>query len=488
VELFGKEAARQFTANDREVAQRHKALEFEEHADLTDGRHIYISRKFPLYDAAGEVVAVCGIATEVTERRRLEGYRDLLVEAGERLVESLDFKTTLETIADLAARHLSRTFALDLVGEDGTITREIVRCALPWPLAVLEKVTEYAPFLPSSHPVRRVLATGEPIAIQRVTPEMLDAWAVDKRHRELLEDLGPKSAAALPLVTRGRCAGALSLTWAEPGCPTAEVMGVASALANRAALAIDNAQLFAKWKEAARLREEVVAVTSHDLRSPLQAILLATRMLLDSAEEEPTQRQAKALARIRSAAERTNRLIHSLLDFSHVRAGALKLERRMLDFHALVRAICDEHALASPDRSVDIQQSGSGEGEWDEPRLSQVVANLVANALQYSPTDTKVLVRSEGADGEVLLTVHNAGKPIDEELLPVIFEPFRRGSGGTKGSIGLGLYIAQQVAIAHGGLISVSSSAEAGTTFTLRLPRHARRASRAPEQAAHTLH
>jgi PAS domain S-box-containing protein len=485
VELFGRDAAQRFTANDREVVQRDEALEFEEQADLTDGKHIYISQKFPLYDAAGEVVAVCGISNEVTERRRLEGYRDLLVEAGERLVESLDLQTTLETIADLAARHLSRTFALDLVDQGGKITREIVRCALPWPRAILEKATEFAPLLPPAHPVRRVLATSEAVAVQRVTPELLDAWAVDKRHRELLEDLGMKSAAAIPLVGRGRAIGALALTWAETGYPTAEVLGVASALASRAALAIENAKLVAEWKEAARLREEVVGVASHDLRSPLQAILLATHMLLDSADEELTPRQAQALARIRSAAERTSRLIYSLLDFSQVRAGALTLERKPLDFHALVRAVCDEHAPAFPDRSIDLQQIGDGDGEWDEARLSQIVANLVANALNYSPADSAVSVVSEGSPSQVLLTVQNRGEPIDEALLPHIFEPFRRGAGGEKGSVGLGLYIAQQVAMAHGGSISVSSSAEAGTLFTLRLPRHAGRELHEQGQALH---
>jgi signal transduction histidine kinase len=289
-----------------------------------------------------------------------------------------------------------------------------------------------------------------------------------------------KSAAFVPLVARGHCVGALTLTWSEPEYPTAEVMGVASALAHRAALAIDNAHLFEERKEAARLREEVVGVASHDLRNPLSAILLSTRMLLDSTDEEPTPRQAKGLARIRSAAERMNLLIHTLLDFTRVRAGALKLERRPLDLHELVREVCDENALAAPDRAVEIQQLGSGAGEWDEARLSEVVANLVGNALKYSPADTTVHVRSDGRSEELLLTVHNEGNPIDDELLPVIFEPFRRGTGGAKGSLGLGLYIAQQVVAAHGGTISVTSSAEAGTTLTVCLPR---RAEREPEHA-----
>jgi signal transduction histidine kinase len=295
-----------------------------------------------------------------------------------------------------------------------------------------------------------------------------------------MEDLNIRSAAVVPLTARSRRIGVFTLTWAEQGIPTSEVMAVASMLADRAALAIDNARLFANWKEAARLREEVVGVVSHDLRNPLQAILLTERVLLDSPDEQPTPRQAKGLNRIRSAAERMNQLIRGLLDFARVRGGALKLERKPLDFHAVVRTVCDEHLLARPGRSIDLEQIGNAEGWWDEARLSQIVANLVANALRYSPAESAVRVRCEALHGEMLLTVHNEGPPIDKELLPTLFEPFRRGAGGEKGSIGLGLYIARQAAVAHGGSISVTSSAHGGTTFKVRLPRHAHETSARP--------
>jgi PAS domain S-box-containing protein len=475
-ELFGSEAARRFTAEDRRVAQLQEVREFQEYFDASDGKRELLTKKFPLYDHDGKLSAVGGISVDITERKRLESYRALLVEAGEQLAESLDLKTTLETIANLAARHLSRTFVLDLMDADGKIVREIARCELQSPQTVLEKMIEYAPLLPAAHPVRRAFASGTPVSIARVTPEMLDNYSVDARHRQLLEELGIQSALSIPLLARGRGIGVLSLSWAEPGIPTAEVMAIASALASRAALAIDNAQLLANWKDAARLREEVVGVISHDLRNPLQAILLASGLVYRS-DDDMTPRQQQGMARIRSAAERMSRLIYALLDFTRVRAGALKIERVPLDFHRLVRDVCEEHVLAWPDRSIEVVQNGRGEGEWDEARLSQIVANLVANALQHSPADRAVRVRSEGTDREVRLTVHNEGEPIDQALLPEIFEAFRRGAGDAKGSVGLGLYIAQQVAVAHGGAISVESSAQAGTTFTVRLPRHAEAAN-----------
>ena len=120
--------------------------------------------------------------------------------------------------------------------------------------------------------------------------------------------------------------------------------------------------------------------------------------------------------------------------------------------------------------------SGEGGGEWDGDRLAQVVTNLVTNALAYSPAGTPVRVETRGEDGTVLLRVHNTGKPIPPELLPRLFEPMTRGRAGgdaASRSIGLGLFIVANIVHAHGGTIEVRSEASEGTTFTVRLPRHA---------------
>jgi PAS domain S-box-containing protein len=237
-------------------------------------------------------------------------------------------------------------------------------------------------------------------------------------------------------------------------------------------------RLEAEARQRAKFTEQLIGIVSHDLRSPLTVITLATATLLQS--DPLKERQTKALARITSAAERANRMIHDLLDFTRARlGGGIPVQPRPLDFHGLTQQTVDEVRLAHPERELQVVRHGTGQGEWDGDRLAQLVTNLVNNALAYSPAGTPVRVETRGEDGEVVLRVHNEGRPIPAELLPRLFEPMTRGEQGchpASRSIGLGLYIVSHIVRAHGGTVAVHSTASEGTTFTVRLPRKARSA------------
>ena len=218
--------------------------------------------------------------------------------------------------------------------------------------------------------------------------------------------------------------------------------------------------------------EQLIGIVSHDLRNPLNAILLSVTAMLR--REEVSERQAKALARISSAAERSVRLIHDLLDFTRARlGGGISLTRRPADLHRLTQHTVEEVRLVHPERQIELVHDGPATGEWDEDRLAQVVTNLVNNALAYSPPESRVRVETRGEEGAVVLRVHNWGEPIPPALLPRLFEPMTRGgeTGSAARSIGLGLYIVTSIVRAHGGTVEVHSTASEGTTFTVRLPR-----------------
>jgi len=226
-------------------------------------------------------------------------------------------------------------------------------------------------------------------------------------------------------------------------------------------------------QQRAILAEQLIGIVSHDLRTPLNAVMLGANLL---ANADATSTQTRIVSRISSAAMRANRLVADLLDFTQARVGSgLRVQYEMLDVHALVADCSEELRLAWPGRVLDHVRHGSGEAEADSGRLAQVVSNLVNNALTYGRPDHPVTIRSSLEETSLRISVHNLGKAIATDLLPHLFEPLRRGERevelGSR-SVGLGLYIVQQIAIAHGGDVYVESTEEQGTTFEVVVPRY----------------
>jgi PAS domain S-box-containing protein len=246
---------------------------------------------------------------------------------------------------------------------------------------------------------------------------------------------------------------------------------VVSALAiTRDVTAIRSAEREAQQR--ALLAEQLIGIVSHDLRNPLNAILLGTHVLRAS---EPSAAHARVVARIASSAERATRLVADLLDFTQARlGGGLRIAPREVDVHGLVVDCVEELRLAWPGRMLDVRTHGAGSARLDPDRLLQVTGNLVSNALTYGAPDQPATITSGVYDDRVELHVHNFGTPIPSALLSHIFEPMRRGEQSVKlgsRSIGLGLYIVREVVTAHAGTVTVTSTQTEGTTFLVRLPR-----------------
>ncbi|HYH96615.1 sensor histidine kinase [Hyalangium sp.] len=232
-------------------------------------------------------------------------------------------------------------------------------------------------------------------------------------------------------------------------------------------------RLMGEARRRVEFEQQLVGIVSHDLRGPLNAILAGASMMLQRDSIEPWQ--AKTVARILSCADRANRLIRDLLDFTQARmGGGIPVRPGSVDFHELTLQVVEEARVAHVERDLQVSQRGSGRGQWDSDRMAQVISNLVTNALKYSPENTPVRVESVGEAERMVLRVHNQGEPIAADLLPRIFEPLRRGkrrANRSDRSIGLGLYIVRELVLAHGGTVEVSSTEAEGTTFTLLLPR-----------------
>jgi PAS domain S-box-containing protein len=235
-------------------------------------------------------------------------------------------------------------------------------------------------------------------------------------------------------------------------------------------------------KRAEQFRERLLGIVGHDLRNPLGNITLTAQLLLRR-EEVPEPVRA-GVRRIATSAHRMTRMIDDLLDFTRASVGGgLPVSRRPTDLCELVDATVAEFELTHPGRVRLMCARGLHGGEWDRDRLAQVVSNLVGNALTHGDEASPVTVAVRAEPPDVVLSVHNEGPPIPAELLPRIFDPFKRaGTDGGRRGLGLGLYIVQQIVLAHGGSISAESSEAGGTTFSVRLPREPPREDTAPAQ------
>jgi sigma-B regulation protein RsbU (phosphoserine phosphatase) len=220
----------------------------------------------------------------------------------------------------------------------------------------------------------------------------------------------------------------------------------------------------------AQFAEQMVGIVSHDLRNPLQAILMSTYVL---GRSQLTNGQTGSVGRIVSSATRAQRLIADLLDFTQARLGrGLAVTPREIDLRALAAGSLDELASAFPGRELRHRHEGPHACVADPDRLVQLIGNLVSNALSYGASDRPVTLATAASEDGFEIRVHNEGQPIAADLLPVLFEPMSRGinTPDTMKSVGLGLFIVREIALAHRGSVHVSSNAEGGTTFVVRCP------------------
>jgi signal transduction histidine kinase len=221
-------------------------------------------------------------------------------------------------------------------------------------------------------------------------------------------------------------------------------------------------------------REMFLAILGHDLRTPLSAVITASGFLVEEAALEG--RSLTMATRIQRSGRRMEGLVGDLLDFTLSRLGrGIPIDPTATDLAEVVGEAISEIQAYRPGVDIRFENGGDLRGSWDPRRVSQALANLIGNAVQHGAEGVPIRVAAAGDPDAVSISVHNFGSVIPIEEQHTIFDPYRRvlagGQQQVQGSMGLGLFITHQIAVGHGGTIDVESSAERGTTFTLRLPR-----------------
>jgi PAS domain S-box-containing protein len=391
-------------------------------------------------DGDGTPAVATGAVMDVTEQRKLEEYERLLADATETCAAPDDADAALAAIATLLVPRFAATCAVYLRDADGL---RLVHCAGD------------ASRTPGDARILEVMATTTAVA--------------------------QPDGAVLPLRGRADAFGAVALLPAA-AFDRAD-LAFATELTTRVALTIDRARLVRDLERANRVKDTFLATLSHELRTPLNAVLGWTRMLRRGTV--PPERTATVLETIERNASAQMQLVEELLDLSAMTAGALRLNITRVDLRDIVTSALDTVRPAADAKGLRLATAMRDDLDdiaGDPGRLRQVLWNLLANAVKFTPPGGTIEVRVTEGPADVEISVTDTGPGMPPELLPHVFEPFRQGespASRTVGGLGLGLAIVRHLVEAHGGTVTARSDGEgSGSTFSVRLPTG--RAARTP--------
>ncbi len=398
----------------------------------------------------------------------------LLAEASRVLSSSFDYQTTLAALVRLAVPTLADYCALDILVGDDSFERIGEAHVDPTKSMLIREVATFPRgALTASHPLIRVMSTGQPVLEAEVTLEFIRAAFAEPSQARTVEALGPRSLICVPLVDSGRPIGALTLVTSGSGRVYDEAdLFLAADVARRAAVVVEHARLFHQAEQATRARDDVLAVVAHDLRNPLNTVTMAVSLMLEMTPVERTQERRQQEI-VRRAADRMNRMIQDLLDVKRMESGHLTMDVKAESPDVLVNDTIDMLRPLASGNSIEMEPSVAANLPAvlaDAARIQQVLSNLVGNAVKFTPRQGTITVAADLLDAEVRFAVTDSGPGIPPEQVPHIFGRFWQAKSSDRRGIGLGLAIAKGIVEAHHGRIWVESQVGLGSTFYFTLP------------------
>jgi signal transduction histidine kinase len=430
-----------------------------------------------LHDKTGHLRGFAKITRDITEQKHAEQSMAILADASRLLAESLDSEQILFAITRMVVPSFADGVVIHLRDPQGEPRLALFHAANPELLAAVRDLQLRGAYRVAA-PSRRVMRTGRSELQPKLTPDWLRGQEMDDELALLILRFGISSTIHVPIISGGRPFAVVVFAAAGTRVYNEHDLIFGEELARRASAAMHNAELFQAAKdereraeEAAALRERLVAIVGHDLRNPLSAISMAARML----SAKPRAPGDEGLVnRIERSAKRMTRMIEQILDFARIRSGqSFELQLESADLRQVCQAVIEELRLSRPEQEIALSVEGRADAICDSDRIAQVLSNLIGNAIQHGTLGPiTVTVRDATADA-LAIEVHNVGQAIPQPAQARIFDAFNRdATAGDRGSsVGLGLYIANQIVRAHGGSIAVRSPDGDGTTFSVVLPR-----------------
>lgn len=431
----------------------------------------------PIKDEDGNLVGVVLVFRDVTKRRRAEQTTRFLADASATLASVVDYTSTLQKLARLAVPFFADWCAIDMLQPDGSLLHLAAAHADPAKAQLAQELYRRFPPDPQAlHGIWSVIRTGKSEFIPDITDADLVANIKDPEQLRISRELGPRSYIGVPLRVRGKVRGVITFITAESNRHyDLTDRSVAEDLADRATVAIENAELYRELREANRNKDEFLAMLAHELRNPLAPISNALQILQMRGVDPVTAERARDM--MGRQLHHLVRLVDDLLDVSRIMQGKIELRRAPTDIAMIVARAVEtaRPAIDAQGHNLDITLPPEPvRVNADLVRMAQVVANLLNNSAKYTPKGGHIDLAVEHVNSDVILRIHDTGIGIARDLLPRIFDPFVQAEHGLErgqGGLGIGLTLVARLVKMHGGSVSAfSEGLGKGSEFVVRLP------------------
>jgi PAS domain S-box-containing protein/excisionase family DNA binding protein len=435
-----------------------------------------------LKDSHGNVIGGVGVNRDISERKQVERNMQFLSEASKIITISLDYKTTLQSVAKIAISYMGDWCGVDMLDAHGELQPLAIAHRDPKKLAwAKEYRKQNPPKMTGTSGVPSVIKTGKSLLYPMITDEMLVASAQNKKHLEIARSLNITSLMIVPILIKNKAIGAISFVTADGRRQYTQVdLAVAEELAARASLAIENAQLYQRAqreieqrRKLEKQKDEFIGVASHELKTPVTSIKSFAQVLRLRFAKEGNQSAAELLGKLDVQVDKLTNLIGDLLDVTKIEAGRMQFVQEYFSFDELVNELGEE-LQRTTEKHLLMKEGTTGKIIFgDRERVGQVITNLISNAIKYSPKADKIVIKSSIDKGMVKLCVQDFGIGVEKDKQKKVFERFFRASGPgqeTFPGLGLGLYVSSEIIKRLNGRIWVESNEKNGSTFCFVLP------------------
>lgn len=392
------------------------------------------------------------------------------------LASSPDYRQALASLAALCVRDLADSAVVYGFDGDGALARLEVAHTAAGPHELATRPSEDPVSSPGFYPVHEVMRSRQTLLVRQLSPDLDERVGHDPRTLAWISALSVSSFMIVPMIARDRAVGAIWIASSRPDhLFEDDDVALIEDLAHRAALALDNAWLYAKAQEAVQAQSNLIAMVSHDLRTPLTSMLGYAELLALGIPEALGDGSLKQVERIQAAGRHLLYLIEQLTEFARLDTGKDEVRAGEVDAGALIRDVAELVEPLALDRGLTLRVESSPSAipiETDPGKLRRILVNLAGNAVKFTESGCVVL-EVQPTDTHVLFGVRDTGVGIRSEHVEKIFIPFWQVTRGDRvgGGAGLGLSIVHRLVTLLGGRVSVRSIPDQGSTFTVTLPR-----------------